>query len=95
MTNESKPAIARTELERALGFRIEVRDGGEAGSVVWIGKTAVRPATGVEIKLWQALNAVIEHEGVPDYAVRSAFGLSAASVIDPFGTPREESDNAG
>lgn len=75
---ESKPAEARNELERALGFRIEVRDGGEAGSVVWIGRTAVRPATGVEIKLWEML---IKRDSIAS--------VLADSVTDPFGTPKE------
>jgi hypothetical protein len=77
MTEESKPATPRDALEAALGFRIEVRPDGEAGSVVWMGKTTVRPASGVEIKLWQALRKVVNPAGIP-----------AHDVIDPFGTPK-------
>lgn len=76
--SDDKPATARNELERALGFRIEVRSGGEAGSVVWIGKTVVRPATGVEIKLWQML---LKRDSIA--------GVLADSVIDSLGTPKE------
>lgn len=76
---ESKSAEARSPMETELGFRIEVRDGGEAGSVVWIGKTAVRPATGVEIALWQML---LKRDSIA--------GVLAETVKDPFGTPKEE-----
>lgn len=62
-------------LVQKLGFRIDVRTDGQAGTVIWMGSdigAGVRPATGVELKLWSALQSIIEHEGLPDYVVKSA-----------------------
>lgn len=82
MTEENRPATPNNALEEALGFRIEIRPGGEAGSVVWMGKVTVRPATGVEIQLWEALNKI------------ASPGLSAEDVIDPFGTHKSGKSGA-
>lgn len=85
MATENKSAQPNDALEERLGFRIEVRPGGEAGSVVWFkearhGTSNVRPATGVEIMLWQALQASI--------TLTRPGGVAAERVIDPFGTPK-------
>jgi hypothetical protein len=76
MTEEVKIPKARTPLEVSLGFRIDVRSDGEAGSVIWFTtedrRSGVRPATGVEIRLWHALQAIIEFDGMPDYTIVAA-----------------------
>lgn len=45
-----------------LGFRIDVREDGNAGSVVWsrsdLPNGGVRPATSVEISLWNMILAL-------------------------------------
>lgn len=67
-TEEVKIPKARNPLETSLGFRIEVRSDGEAGSVIWFTtadrRSGVRPATGVEIRLWNALQAL--YAGIED-----------------------------
>lgn len=74
MATEEKSEVpqARTPLETLLGFRIDVRSDGEAGSVIWFTtvdrRSGVRPATGVEIRLWHALQALyagIDPEHIP------------------------------
>ena len=49
-------------LAQKLGFRIDVRPDGNAGAVVWTDSNigaGVRPATGVELRLWGALLALL------------------------------------
>jgi hypothetical protein len=71
---ESVPK-ARTPLETSLGFRIEVRSDGEAGSVIWFTtedrRSGVRPATGVEIRLWHALQALYAGVDTPRHEERT------------------------
>lgn len=46
------------QAEKQLGFRIEVRNDGNAGAVIWsypTDRNAVRPATSVEIRLWHTV----------------------------------------
>lgn len=85
-TESSKKPVPANDLERRLGFKIEIAEGREAGSVIWFGKDGVRPATGVEIALW---TEVVRHE-----ALRAPSGVPAESVIDPFGTPKEGGSSA-
>jgi hypothetical protein len=73
MAEEEKIPAARNPLEKSLGFRIVVRSDGEAGSVLWFTtedrRSGVRPATGAEIRLWNALQALyggIDPEHIPD-----------------------------
>lgn len=82
------PTQPKNAMESELGFRIEIRPGDEAGSVVFFANarrdTVTRPATGVEIKLWR----MVERQA----AATQPGGVPAESVIDPFGTPKGESD---
>lgn len=70
MSEEEKIPVARTPLETSLGFRIDVRPDGEAGSVIWFTtgdrRSGVRPATGVEIRMWKML-CVLVPEDDPSY----------------------------
>lgn len=56
-------------LVQKLGFRIDVRSDGQAGTVIWTASdigAGVRPATGVELKLWKALQ-VLRAEAEDDH----------------------------
>jgi hypothetical protein len=83
---------ANNALEQRLGFRIEVAEGREAGTVVWFGSdigAGVRPATGVEIALWQEierLNARNAPGGVPAESVSDPFGTTKGAGSDGIGT---------
>jgi hypothetical protein len=55
--------MASNPVQERLGFRVDVHRDGAAGTVIWNNpdpkEAAVRPATLVEVRLWQIVEALV------------------------------------